>query len=129
MSDETIVTPNGTEAVEAEAPAKSKAELGRQALKVADQARLQSAKGLQNAADKLRKEVREDDDTDEEAIRRADQLADNLEKTALYLKENTVPEMGEQFEERVKQDPYKALLIALVIGLVIGFIFPKPKFR
>ena len=128
MSDETIQTPNGTEAVEAEAPAKPKADLGRQALKVAEQARQQSAKGLQTAADKLRKEVREGD-ADEEAIRRADQFADNLEKTALYLKENTVPEMGEQFEARVKQDPYKALIIALVVGLVIGFLSPKPQFR
>lgn len=128
MTDETIETPNGTAAVEAEAPAKPKADLGRQALKVADQARQQSAKGLQTAADKLRKEVREGE-TDDEAIRRADQVADNLEKTALYLKETTVPEMGEQFEEKVKADPYKALLIALVVGLVIGFFFPKPKFR
>lgn len=128
MSDETIQTPNGTETVEAEAPAKSKADLGRQALKVAEQARQQSAKGLQTAADKLRSEVREGD-ADEDAIRHADQLASNLEKTALYLKENSIPEMGEQLEARVKQDPYKALLIALAVGLVIGFLFPKPKFR
>ena len=128
MTDETIETPNGTHAVEAEAPAKPAVDLGKQALKMADQARLQSAKGLQSAADKLRKEVREGE-ADEEAVRRADQFADNLEKTAFYLKENTVPERGEKFEAGVKQDPYKALLIALVVGLVIGCIFPKPKFR
>jgi ElaB/YqjD/DUF883 family membrane-anchored ribosome-binding protein len=128
MTDETIETLNGTAAVEAEAPAKPKADLGRQAIKAADQAREQSAKGLLKAADKLREEVRSGD-ADEEAVRRADQLADGLEKTALYLKETSVPEMEEQFEERVKAQPYQALLIALVIGLIIGFLIPKPKFR
>jgi ElaB/YqjD/DUF883 family membrane-anchored ribosome-binding protein len=130
MTDETIETPNGTAAVEVEleAPAKPKADLGRQAIKIAEQARVQSVKGLLNAAEKLRKEARESD-ADEDAIKRADQLADNLEKTALYLKENTVPEMEEKLEERVKADPAKALLIALVIGLILGFILPKPKFR
>jgi ElaB/YqjD/DUF883 family membrane-anchored ribosome-binding protein len=132
MTDEpTLETPNGTAAVaeEAQAPAKPKVDLGRQAIKVAEQARLQSVKGLQSAADKLRKEARENEEADEEAIKRADQLADQLEKTALYLKENTVPEMEEKIEERVRAEPAKALIIALVIGLVIGFLLPKPKFR
>lgn len=127
MTDETMETPNGTAAVVDDAPAKTKADLGRQALKMADQARKESAKGLQKAAEKLRKEAR-DGDADEDAIKRADQLADGLEKTALYLKETSVPEMEQQFEEQVKAQPYKALLIALAVGLVIGFLFPKPKF-
>ncbi len=112
-----------------EKTANSGAELGRKALKLADDARKESAKGLQKAADKLRSEVRDDGDTDEDTIKRVDDIANNLEKTALYLKETTVPEMEQQFQARVKAQPYQALLIAFVIGLVIGFLLPKPKLR
>ena len=128
MTDETMETPNGTVAVEAEAEASAKpmADLGRQALKMAEQARKEAAKGLQKAADKVREEVRSGDDQDEEAIERADQLAGGLERAAFYLKDTSVTEMGEQIEERVKAQPYQALLIALLVGVVFGFLLPKP---
>lgn len=104
------------------------AELGRQAMKWAEEARKESAKGLQKAADRLRQEAR-DNDSDEDTIRRVDLLANNLEKTAFYLKDRSVPEMEQQFEERVKQQPYQALLIAFVIGVVMGVLMPKPRMR
>ncbi len=104
------------------------AELGRQAMKWAEEARKESARGLQKAADRLRQEVR-DNDSDEDTVRRVDVLASNLEKTAFYLKDKSVPEMEQQFEDRVKQQPYQALLIAFVIGVVMGVLFPRPRLR
>ena len=95
------------------------------AQKVADDARKESAKGLQKAADKLRSEVREGD-ADEESIKRADDVAAGLEKAALFLKETTVPEMEQELKERVQAQPYQALLVAFVIGLIVGLLLPRP---
>jgi ElaB/YqjD/DUF883 family membrane-anchored ribosome-binding protein len=101
-------------------------EMGRKAMKAAEEARKESAKALQKAADKVRSEVREGDN-DEEAIKRADDVAAGLEKAALYLKETTVPEMEQQLQERVKAQPYQALLVAFIVGLVFGLLLPKGR--
>jgi ElaB/YqjD/DUF883 family membrane-anchored ribosome-binding protein len=116
-------TPNGstTQINTGEQLANAGSEVSRKATQVAEEARKESAKALQKAADRLRREVREGGG-DDNAVKLTDDVASSLEKTALYLKETSVPEMEQELKERVQAQPFQALLVAFGVGLLVGLI-------
>ncbi|MBZ0294142.1 MAG: hypothetical protein K8L99_16390 [Anaerolineae bacterium] len=114
---------NGSEKAE-EVIAEAKQELTdfkREAYQRAEEARKEVAKQLNTAAETIRKEVR-DGNADKEAVQRADEIAARLEKTAHYLNNHSAYQMGEQATKIVTRNPWRAVIIALVVGLVLGLI-------
>lgn len=99
-------------------------ELRREALATADEIRKEAAKKLNVAAESIRKEVR-DKEVDEEAIERADEVALRLEKTAHYLNDHTVEQMTEDATTVVVENPWRAVVVALVIGIILGMILRR----
>jgi ElaB/YqjD/DUF883 family membrane-anchored ribosome-binding protein len=88
----------------------------------AEEIRKEAAKKLNTAAETIREEVRGQEAVDAEAIARADEVAAQLEKTAHYLNDHTLEQMGEDATEVVVKNPWQAVIVALVIGLVMGLI-------
>lgn len=99
-------------------------EARREALALADDIRKEAAKKLNAAAERIRSEVREKE-VDEDGIEKADEVATHLEKTANYLNDHTVEQMSEDATKVVVENPWRAVLIALVIGLVLGMIMRR----
>jgi ElaB/YqjD/DUF883 family membrane-anchored ribosome-binding protein len=114
-----MATQNGTEKIEVDVN-----EIRREALEKADEIRKEAAKKLNQAAEAIRKEVRENE-VDKDGIEKADEIATHLEKTATYLASNTLEEMGEDATEVVTRNPWQAVLIALVIGFFIGMMLRR----
>jgi ElaB/YqjD/DUF883 family membrane-anchored ribosome-binding protein len=96
-------------------------ELGRQARKTADDAKGEAVKGLNSVAETIRREVRESD-ADESAIKNADKLAANLEKAANYLNTNTIDDIKDDAEKIVEENTLKIIIVALIVGILIGLI-------
>ncbi len=96
-------------------------EFGRQARKKADDAKGEAVKGLNNIAETIRREARENN-ADGDALKNADQLAANLEKAAQYLKTNSFEEIRDDVEEEIREKTFLLLGIAFVVGLVLGLI-------
>lgn len=99
-------------------------EARREALALADDIRKEAAKKLNAAAERIRSEVREKE-VDQDGIEKADEVATHLEKTANYLNDHTVEQMSEDATKVVVENPWRAVLIALVIGLVLGMIMRR----
>ncbi len=93
----------------------------REAYQKAEDVRKEAVKQLNNVAETIRREVR-DNKADNESVKRADEIAKRLEKTAHYLNNHSVDEMGEQATKVVTRNPWRAVIVALVIGLVMGLI-------
>ncbi|MBZ0300222.1 MAG: hypothetical protein K8J31_10790 [Anaerolineae bacterium] len=114
-----MATANGSEKIEVDVN-----EVRREALEKADEIRKEAAKKLNTAAEAIRKEVR-DKDADKEAVEKADEIATHLEKTATYLNNNTVEQMGEDATEVVVKNPWQSVMIALIIGVLIGLMLRR----
>ena len=93
----------------------------REAYQKAEDVRKEAVKQLNNVAKTIRREVR-DAKADEESIKRADEIAKRLEKTAHYMNSHSVDEMGEDATRIVTRNPWRAMVIALVVGLLLGLI-------
>ena len=119
-----MATTNGKEKVEAKVAEFDINELRREALSAADEIRKEAAKKLNVAAETIRKEVR-DKEVDAEAVEKADEVAAHLEKTAHYLDDHTVEQMTEDATTVVVENPWRAVLVALVIGIVLGLILRR----
>lgn len=119
VGEKIMATTNGTEKVEVDV-----SELRRETLEKADEIRKEAAKKLNVAAETIRKEVREKE-ADQEAVERADEIATHLEKTATYLNNNTLEQMGEDATEVVTRNPWQAVLVAFIVGVVIGLILKR----
>jgi len=96
-------------------------ELGRQVRKQADEAREEAVKGLNSIAETIRQQAREAGAHDD-ILRNADDVAAGLERAAQYLKANTVDDIREDAETRVRENPWMAIGLALIIGLALGLI-------
>ena len=115
---------NGKETVEDKVADLDINELRREALATADEVRKEAAKKLNAAAETIRKEVR-DKEADTEAVEKADEVAAHLEKTAHYLDDHTVEQMTEDARTVVVENPWRAVLVALVIGIVLGLLLRR----
>lgn len=87
----------------------------------AEDAKRDAAKQLNAVAARIRKEVREDDSKAED-IERADELARNLEKAAYYLNTRSLNEMGQEATQVVTRNPWRNLMVALIVGFILGLI-------
>jgi ElaB/YqjD/DUF883 family membrane-anchored ribosome-binding protein len=90
----------------------------------AEEIRKEAAKKLNTAAENIRKEVREND-VDPEAIAKADEIAAHLEKTAQYLNDHSLEQMGQDATEAVQNNPWQAVLIAFVIGFIVAMLLRR----
>ncbi len=99
-------------------------EVKREVYEKAEEIRKEAAKKLNTAAETIRQEVR-DNEADADAVAKADEIAEHLEKTAHYLNDHSLEQMGEDATEVVVKNPWQAVLVALVIGIIIGFILKR----
>ena len=117
-----MTQPNGAE----EVLKQEFADFKREAYQKAEEARKETAKQLNHVAETIRKEVREGK-ADAEAVKRADEIAGRLEKTANYLNYHSVDQMGEEATRIVTRNPWRAVVVALIVGLFIGLLMRGSK--
>ncbi len=96
-------------------------EFGREARKRAEDLKDDLAGQLFQAASSLRKEARAAKAGDD-AIRAADKMSKNLEKAGSYLRRHSLDDMGDDATRAVRRNPWRIVLIALAIGVVIGVL-------
>jgi|FLYN01.1.fsa_nt_gi ElaB/YqjD/DUF883 family membrane-anchored ribosome-binding protein len=101
--------------------AKELQELRRELRKRAEDVRKETVKQLNKAAETIRKEARTAT-IDDEFKRGADDIARGLEKAASYLNSRNVDQMGEDATRVVQKNPIRAVVVALVVGLLLGMM-------
>jgi ElaB/YqjD/DUF883 family membrane-anchored ribosome-binding protein len=114
-----MATPNGAETKDVDVN-----EIRREAMERADEIRKEAARKLNIAAEAIRREVRENN-VDTDGVEKADEIATHLEKTATYLANNTLEEMGQDATEVVTRNPWQAVLMALAIGFILGLMLRR----
>jgi ElaB/YqjD/DUF883 family membrane-anchored ribosome-binding protein len=96
-------------------------EMGQQAREraqhTAEQGKDATASGLDTAAEQIRERVGQGDGT---AAQAGTKVADNLERTAGYLREHETGEMWQDLERYVRDHPVQAAAGALVAGFFVG---------
>jgi hypothetical protein len=96
-------------------------ELGRQARKRADEAKKEAVKGLNSAAEALRRETR-DLGAGQEVSENVDEIAQGLERAATYLRKHSYEDMGEDVRRVVRGSPLRTLSLIFIVGLVLGLL-------
>jgi ElaB/YqjD/DUF883 family membrane-anchored ribosome-binding protein len=114
-----MATANGTDKSKVDSN-----EMRREVYARAEEIRKEAAKKLNVAAENIRKEMRENE-ADEEAIAKVDEIAGHLERTAQYLNDNSLEEMGKDATQAVQANPWQALLVAFIIGFVVGMLLRR----
>ena len=114
---------NGADNAEelAKQAAKELQELRRELKKRAEDVRKETAKQLNKAAETIRKEAREATIQDEFKTG-ADDIAKGLEKAATFLNSRSVDQMGEDATRVVQKNPIRAVVVALIVGLLMGMM-------
>ncbi len=79
-----------------------------------------AANSLLTTAENIRREAVKGGN--EEVIRQAHRLARSMEKAAVYLDSHTFDQIGVDATETVRENPWKALSVAFIIGVLIGLI-------
>ncbi len=106
--------------------AKELQELRRELRKRAEDVRKETVKQLNKAAETIRKEAHEAT-IEDEFKQSADNIARGLEKAASYLNSRTVDQMGEDATRVVQKNPIRAVVIALIVGLLMGLMMRGDK--
>jgi ElaB/YqjD/DUF883 family membrane-anchored ribosome-binding protein len=101
--------------------AKELREFGREARRKADEAKKDVVGKLYEAAEGIRREVREAKAA-KETTESADKIAHGLEKAAHYLNRNSFDDMGEDVERVVKRNPLPTVGIVLLVGIILGLL-------
>lgn len=101
--------------------AKDFSETARELRQKANDVRKEVVKQLNNAAETIRRESRENTD-DATAHKSADEVAKGLEKAAHYLNNNSVEQIEQKAATAVRKNPLPSVLIALGVGLVFGLL-------
>lgn len=96
-------------------------ELQRQLRGRANDVRKEVVRQLNAGADTIRKEARQSS-AGNEAKQSADEIARGLEKAASYLNSRSVEDMGEEAVRVVRRNPMRAVIIAFVVGLLMGIM-------
>ncbi len=99
-------------------------ELKREARNRAEDAKKEAVKQINNVAETMRKEIRDNGGSDE-ALKWVDGLAGNLEKTAGYLNKSSLDDIGEDATRVVSNNPWQTAFIAMIIGLMLGRLFKR----
>jgi ElaB/YqjD/DUF883 family membrane-anchored ribosome-binding protein len=101
-------------------------ELRRELRNRAEDVRKETVKQLNKAAETIRKEAHEST-AGGELKQSADDLAKGLEKAANFLNSRTVDKMGEDATRVVQKNPIRAVVIALIVGLLVGIMMKGDK--
>ncbi|GIL14114.1 MAG: hypothetical protein BroJett038_28340 [Chloroflexota bacterium] len=96
-------------------------ELQRELRSRANDVRKEVVKQLYAGAETLRREATEAK-VSGEAKHSADELARGLEKAAAYLNSRSVEDMGEEAVRVVRKNPMRAVIVAFVVGLLMGMM-------
>jgi hypothetical protein len=103
-------------------------EFGREVRHKANDAKKDVVGKLYDVAETIRREVRESK-AGREARRSADNVAHSLERAAHYINRHSFEDMGEDVEKIVRRPPVRIVLIALVLGIVVGLILRNSNRR
>lgn len=98
--------------------------LGREFRERADTVRQEVVKQLLNAADTIRKQVRENK-VEGDAREQADRFAKGLDRAAKYLNSRSVDEWSEEAVKVVRKNPWRALAFVFIFGLIIGIFLRR----
>ncbi|MGQ9889342.1 MAG: hypothetical protein ACUVSX_12740 [Aggregatilineales bacterium] len=101
---------------------KKVAELRREAQARAEDMKREAAKQLNTAAETIRREARESGQVDADALKRIDDIAMRLEKTANYLNSRSVQDIGSDATKVVVRNPWRAVIISFVVGFLLGLM-------
>jgi ElaB/YqjD/DUF883 family membrane-anchored ribosome-binding protein len=101
-------------------------ELGRELRNRAEDVRKETVKQLNKAAATIRKEARESD-AGGELKQSADDIAKGLEKAASFLNSRNIDQMGQEATRVVQKNPIRAVVIALIVGLLVGIMMKGDK--
>ncbi len=111
----------------ASAVIKAASEWSREARKRAEDIKSEAAKQILHAAEALRREIREAK-VDGDALKGVDEVAGHLEKAAVFLKNNAFEgAAAKEVKQSTEDNPWRNLLIALVIGIIIGLLLRGDK--
>jgi len=88
----------------------------------AETARKGISKRLAEAASAIRTELDKADELDDDAREQANKLIDRLNSASKYLEAHNLDEIEDDAREVVTENPWRAILIAFVFGLVIGML-------
>lgn len=98
--------------------------LGDQLSRGADAARTGLARQLREAATRIREEMAKEEVNDE-AREQATRVLERLDGAAEFLETHTIQTMEAEAREAVQERPWQALLIAFIVGLVIGILVAR----
>lgn len=101
-------------------------EIGRQLRQQADHARSEVVAQLQNAAATIRKEA-STTSLQEDEQRAVEGIATGLERAASYLNSRSLDQMGNDATAALRKRPLRAVVIALIVGIVLGWLFSQVR--
>jgi ElaB/YqjD/DUF883 family membrane-anchored ribosome-binding protein len=96
-------------------------EVGREVRKRANDVKDEVVKQLFGAAETIRKEAKEAH-LEGEGKSAAYDVAKGLEKAANYLNSRSVEKMGDDATRVVRRNPMRAVMVALIVGLLLGIM-------
>lgn len=98
-------------------------------VKHAENARQAIVARLREAAEKLRGELKNNEDLDERARTEATKVVTRLDKVGDYLEEHDVNEIESEVrefaQETVRENTWQVILVALIIGFLLGLILKR----
>ena len=97
-------------------------EIGKRLGEGAEVARTSIAKRIAEAASTIRTEIDDNKDLDKDARVRATNIVDGLDSAAKYLETNTLDDIEDDAREVISDNPWQAIITALVIGLIVGWL-------
>ena len=97
-------------------------ELRREAQARAEDVKREAAKQLNTAAETIRREARESGSVDEDALKRIDDIATRLEKTASYLDTRSIQDIGGDATKVVVRNPWRAVIVSFIVGFLLGLM-------
>jgi ElaB/YqjD/DUF883 family membrane-anchored ribosome-binding protein len=87
----------------------------------ADQVKETASNSLLKAAENIRREAAQSGHP--EAVQHAQELAHSMERAAVYLDSHSFDQIGTDLTNVVSERPWQTVLVALIIGIVLGSIF------
>jgi len=91
----------------------------------ADIARQKIVSTLRDTAERIRTELEQVDELDEQAKMEAGKVVARMNRVGDYLEQHTTEEISQDADEAIRDNAWRALLVVFVIGLIIGLFFKR----
>lgn len=98
---------------------------GKDLTKQANETRRTIAHQIKATAKNLRSELKDHDELDDNLRKQADEALQRLDEVAVYLDDRSVEEIEEGARKAIQQNVWRSLLIAFVIGFVLGILIKR----